>query len=132
MIGESYPRAYEHLRSALNAKAELNTFWSELLDDEFLDQGLVTEADGTGCLTVYAMWPYDAREELTKFFRTFINELWGCLDTLVIESAENFSVQQRLQASERPGSFPSPTRRSRWRNCSTSPASTASSRRKHK
>lgn len=106
MIGASYPRAREHLHAALEAKAELSTRWSDLLDAEFLDQGLVMQADGTGCLTVYATWPYNVREEFTQLFRTFIDELWSCLDTLVAESAEIFAVQQRLRTSERPRFFP--------------------------
>ncbi|MET9225681.1 hypothetical protein [Lentzea sp. NPDC003310] len=106
MIGESYPRAHAHLRSALDAKSQLSALWGDLLDDEFLDQGVVVEPDGTGYLTVYASWPYGAKEELTRLFRTVIDELWACLDSLVVESTEIFAVRQRLQDSERPRFFP--------------------------
>jgi hypothetical protein len=80
--------------------------WQGLLDSDFLDTWMVAENDDMGCLAISAEWSDGAREDLTEDFSRFVDELWSCLDSLVVESVSMFSVRRRPRDPERPRFFP--------------------------
>lgn len=55
---------------------------------------------------MYADWPTGRRDELTHQFGTCVDELWQCLDSLVVETVEAFSIRQRPHNPDRPRFFP--------------------------
>ena len=121
MIRRYYPRACGHLDSARALDFEMTEVWKSVIDGEFLDEEIVTDPDRTGRIVISARWPAGSRETLTDLFRRCVDELWGCLDSLVAESVEQFSVLQRPRNCGNPDIFPSRTRRRAWRNCWPSP-----------
>jgi hypothetical protein len=72
----------------------------------FLFERTIVVNDGSGRLVVAAEWPENAREVLTGEFSDFVNELWSCLDSLVIETVAMFSVRRRPRDPDRPRFFP--------------------------
>ncbi|MEV8628583.1 hypothetical protein [Streptomyces sp. NPDC051079] len=106
MIKENYPRAHGHLQKAQQAKAEMVSLWSTLLDGDLVEQSVVTRPDGSGVISAWLAWPAGRQEELTELFRGCVQELWACLDALVEESVEAFSVLQRVRRPERSRFFP--------------------------
>lgn len=106
MIAELYPQAWAHLEAAKQAKSELATCWNNLLESNFLDVSVVTDSDSSGRIVVYANWPAGARDQLTALFRSCVNELWACLDALVVESVAMFSNLKRPRNPEQPRYFP--------------------------
>ena len=71
-----------------------------------MQEAVVTHADGAGTISVFATWPSGSRSELTDHFRTCVRELWSCLDELVVESVESFSVLRRNRNPDRRRFFP--------------------------
>lgn len=106
VIREHYPRAWQHLRDAQQAKTAMASLWSTLLRGGLVKEGVVTHADGSGVISAWVAWPPGGQAELTELFRGCVQELWTCLDALVAESVEAFSVQQRLRRPECPRFFP--------------------------
>ncbi|WP_231978172.1 hypothetical protein [Streptomyces sp. TLI_053] len=106
MIREHYPRAWQHLQDARQAKAAMAVLWGRLLEDGLVEEGVVTDADGSGVIGARVAWPPGAQAELTRLFRRCVVELWACLDALVEESVEAFSVQRRPRRPEMPRFFP--------------------------
>ncbi|MEU4110877.1 hypothetical protein [Streptomyces sp. NPDC027717] len=106
MIREHYPRAWEHLRAAQRAKAAMASSWNTLVLDELVQESVVTYPDGSGTIGAWLAWPPGTQPELTDLFRRCVRELWACLDALVVESVEAFSVLQRPRSPERPRFFP--------------------------
>ncbi|MEV6332868.1 hypothetical protein [Streptomyces sp. NPDC051909] len=106
MIKENYPQAHGHLQKAQQAKAEMASLWSTLLDGDLVEESVVTHPDGSGVISAWLAWPAGRQEELTELFRGCVQELWACLDALVEESVEAFSVLQRVRRPERSRFFP--------------------------
>ncbi|UVS79421.1 hypothetical protein [Actinokineospora sp. UTMC 2448] len=106
MLGEIHPRAYGHLIAARSVRARLLEKWSEILDEEIFDVSMGCGPDGLGAITVHAAWPDGSREQLTELFRELVDRLWECLDSLIQESVEMFSVHQRVRDPHRPRFFP--------------------------
>lgn len=106
MIRQHYPRAWQHLQNAMRTRGEMVRAWNAALDDHLVDEMVVTDRDGTGRIIVYADWPPGRRDELTDQFRACIDELWQCLDLLVVETVETFSIRQRARNPDRPRFFP--------------------------
>ncbi|MFF5985384.1 hypothetical protein ACFY78_41805 [Streptomyces olindensis] len=106
MIREHYPQAWQHLRNAQQAKTAMATLWSTLVEGGLVEESVVTHADGSGVISAWLAWPPGAQSELTELFRGCVRELWACLDALVTESVEAFSVQHRTRRPERPRFFP--------------------------
>lgn len=106
MTAELYPRAWQHLLAARDAKAKLASTWHTYLDEGLNSVEVLTYPDGSGRITVRASWPAGARETLTNLFRTCTRELWACLDSLVNESVAMFSILSRPRYPERPRFFP--------------------------
>lgn len=82
------------------------SFWNVLLDDELVQEVVVTDPVGSGSLSAFLDWPPGGQLELTELFRTCVKELWSCLDALVVESVESFSVLNRVRNSDRRRFFP--------------------------
>jgi hypothetical protein len=101
MIAELYPKAWQHLKAAREAKATMASTWGSYLDAGLNDVEVLTYPDSRGCITVRADWPADARKTLTNLFKVCASELWACLDTLVSESVVMFSVLKRPRAHQR-------------------------------
>ncbi|MGW6619600.1 hypothetical protein ACWF99_00125 [Nocardia sp. NPDC055002] len=80
--------------------------WKSLLDGPFFDDEVVIDPDHTGRIVIYADWPTDSRMRLTALFRQCVDELWGCLDSLVAESVEQFSVLHRPRNPQQARYFP--------------------------
>lgn len=106
MIEEYYPRASQHLHDAQRAKITMATLWSTLLQGGLVEESVVTHADGTGVISARLAWPSGAQPELTELFRGCVRDLWACLDALVEESVEAFSVLHRPRRPERSRFFP--------------------------
>jgi hypothetical protein len=106
VINELYLHAWEHLAAARRAKSELADTWANLLDAGLAQESVVTDPDGSGRISVYAIWAPDSRDELTNVFRTCVGELWACLDSLVTESVAMFSILKRPRNPDRPRFFP--------------------------
>ncbi len=106
MIREYYPRAWQHLRDAQQAKMAMAPLWSTLLKDGLVEESVVTHPDGSGVIGAWLAWPPGGQAELTELFRGCVRELWACLDALVAESVEAFSALQRLRRPECPRFFP--------------------------
>lgn len=106
VIDELYPRASGHLGAARSAKSELADAWGNLLDAGLSQVSVVTAPDGSGRISVYAAWTPGSRDELTEMFRTCVEELWACLDSLVIESVEMFSILKRPRNPHKARFFP--------------------------
>ncbi|MFE2152581.1 hypothetical protein ACFXAO_21400 [Streptomyces lavendulae] len=106
MISEHYPRALGHLQKAQKAKAEMAALWGALLDEELVEESVVTHPDGSGVISAWLRWPIGRQEQLTSLFFGCVQELWACLDALVEESVEAFSVLQRVRRPDRPRFFP--------------------------
>lgn len=106
MIRENYPRAHGHLEKAQQAKAATATLWATLLDDGLVEESVVTHPDGSGVISAWLAWPAGRQQEVTELFRACVQELWACLDALVEESVEAFSVLQRVRRPERSRFFP--------------------------
>ncbi|MFJ5879794.1 hypothetical protein [Kitasatospora cineracea] len=106
MIREHYPQAWQHLYNARQAEVAMASSWNRLLQDGLVEESVVTHADGSGVISAWLAWPPGAQAELTELFRDCVRELWACLDALVAESVEAFSVQQRLQRPKQPRFFP--------------------------
>jgi putative component of membrane protein insertase Oxa1/YidC/SpoIIIJ protein YidD len=106
VIGQYYPRALEHLQVARTLKAQMASAWSAAVDGGLIGESVVTDPDGSGRILAYVDWPPGCREELTAQIREFVIELRGCLDSLVIESVEAFSVLQRPRDPSRCRFFP--------------------------
>ncbi|MCX4657653.1 hypothetical protein [Streptomyces uncialis] len=106
MIEEYYPQAHGHLQKAQQAKAEMASLWGTLLDGGLAEESVVTHPDGSGVISAWLAWPAGRQEELTELFRGCVQELWACLDALVEESVEAFSVLQRVRRPEQPRFFP--------------------------
>jgi hypothetical protein len=84
----------------------MGSLWASLLEDGLVREAVVTQAAGAGTVSALAAWPPGSRSELTDHFRTCVRELWSCLDALVVESVESFSVQRRIHNPERARFFP--------------------------
>lgn len=82
------------------------TLWGTLVEGGLVEESVVTYADGSGAVSAYMAWPAGAQSELTTLFHHCVHELWACLDALVAESVEAFSVQHRIRRSERPRFIP--------------------------
>jgi hypothetical protein len=80
--------------------------WQELLGADLASTSVTTDPDGKGRIVVYANWPSGSQERLTETFQRCIDELWACLDSLVVESVELFSIRRRQRDSNRPRFFP--------------------------
>ncbi|SOE19077.1 hypothetical protein SAMN05442782_0020 [Streptomyces sp. OK228] len=80
--------------------------WSTLLRGGLFEESVVTHADGSGDISAWLAWPPGAQSELTELFRGCVQGLWACLDSLVTESVEAFSVLHRPRRTERPRFFP--------------------------
>ncbi|MFD4231384.1 hypothetical protein [Streptomyces sp. NPDC058545] len=106
VIGQYYPRAGRHLRNAQQAKSAMASLWSVLLDGGLVQESVVTNTDGSGTISAFLTWPAGGKSELTGLFRSCVQELRACLDALVEESVEAFSVLQRTPRPERPRFFP--------------------------
>lgn len=106
VIDQYYPRAHRHLLSAQGAKSAVASLWADLLEDDLVQQYVYTAADGSGSVSALAAWPPGVQGELTERFRTCVRELWACLDELVIETVESFSVHKRVRAPESSRFFP--------------------------
>lgn len=106
VIKEYYPQAWQHLRNAQQAKMAMAPLWSTLLKGGLVEESAVTHADGSGAISAWLAWPPGGQAELTELFRRCVQGLWACLDALVAESVEAFSVQQRLRRPQRPRFFP--------------------------
>lgn len=106
VIREYYPRAWQHLRDAQQAKMAMAPLWSTLLKDGLVEESVVTHPDGSGVIGAWLAWPPGGQAELTELFRGCVRELWACLDALVTESVEAFSALQRLRRPECPRFFP--------------------------
>lgn len=106
VIGEYFPRAFDHFHAAVDLKSAMADMWRRLLDSGLLDERTIVVNDGSGRLVVAAEWPEDTRDALTGQFSDFVNELWSCLDSLVIETVSMFSVRRRPRNRDRPRFFP--------------------------
>jgi hypothetical protein len=106
VIREYYPRAWQHLRDAQQAKTAMAQLWSTLLRGGLVEESVVTHPDGSGVIGALLAWPSGRQAELTELFRGCVRELWACLDALVTESVEAFSALQRLRRPECPRFFP--------------------------
>ncbi|MFF7206255.1 hypothetical protein [Streptomyces sp. NPDC008141] len=106
MIREYYPQAWQHLHDAQQAKRAMATLWSTLLQGGIVEENVFTHADGSGVISAWLAWPPGAQAELTGLFRSCVQELWACLDALVAESVEAFSVLHRPPRPELPRFFP--------------------------
>src|SRR5947209_4935139 len=106
MIAELYPSAWAHLGAAKRLTSDLSSLWGEVLDAETFDTSAVTDPDGHGHIAVYASWPSGARDRMTEVFRSCIDELWACLDSLVAESVAMFSILERTRDLDAPRYFP--------------------------
>ncbi|MFD9749162.1 hypothetical protein [[Kitasatospora] papulosa] len=106
MIRENYPRAHEHLQKAQQAKVAMASLWGTLLEGDLVEESVVTHSDGSGVISAWLAWPAGRQEELTELFRGCVQELWACLDALVEESVEAFSVLQRVRRPEHSRFFP--------------------------
>ncbi|GAA3597226.1 hypothetical protein [Streptomyces osmaniensis] len=80
--------------------------WSALLAGGLVEESASTDPDGSGVMSAWLAWPPGRQAELTELFRRCVQELWACLDALVTESVEAFSVQHRLRRPECPRFFP--------------------------
>jgi len=105
-IGEFYPQAYAHLRTALDLRSAVITTWRDFVDGGGLSEDVVLEADGAGRLRLEAMWPDGLRDELTGHFTELLDALWATLDSLVTESVAMFSIRRRPSDPDRPRFFP--------------------------
>jgi hypothetical protein len=72
------------------------------LDNDLLDQRVIVDNDGAGRLTVTAEWPHGARQDLTRQFSEFVDQLWTCLDCLITESMTMYSIRRRPRDLDRP------------------------------
>ncbi|MGI5155866.1 hypothetical protein [Microbispora sp. CA-102843] len=106
MISRFYPRAFEHLQAAHRAKSCMASLWRALLDAERIDNIVTTDGDGSGRILAQIDWDPVTRRELTEQFRKCVEELWACLDSLVIETVEMFSVRKQPRRPDRPRFFP--------------------------
>ena len=106
MIKRFYPRAFEHLQAAHRAKSTMASLWEELLGAGCIDNTVITYSDGSGQVLARIDWNPITRRDLTEQFRRCIDELWVCLDSLVVETVEMFSVRQRPTNPDRPRFFP--------------------------
>ncbi|UZI32279.1 hypothetical protein [Streptomyces sp. VB1] len=106
MIRENYPRAHGHLQKAQQTKAAMASLWGTLLDGDLVEESVVTHPDGSGMISAWLAWPAGRQEELTELFRDCLRELWACLDALVEESVEAFSVLQRVRRPAHSRFFP--------------------------
>ncbi|MEU1003767.1 hypothetical protein [Streptomyces tibetensis] len=106
VIREHYPRAWQHLHDAQQAKRAMASLWSTLLQGGLVEENVVTYADGSGVISAWLAWPAGTQAELTELFRSCVQELWACLDALVAESVEAFSVLHRPRRPGRPRFFP--------------------------
>lgn len=106
MLGEIHPRAYAHLVAAHSARTSLLERWSEILDEGIVDVSVSCGSDGIGAIAVHAAWPDGSRERLTELFQEVVDRLWDCLDSLIEESVEMFSVRQRVRDPQQPRFFP--------------------------
>lgn len=69
VIREHYPRAWQHLQNAQQARAEMVSLWSTLVQGGLVEESVVTHADGSGSLSMWLAWPPGAQSELTELFR---------------------------------------------------------------
>ncbi|MFC4859382.1 hypothetical protein [Actinophytocola glycyrrhizae] len=106
VVGEYFPDAVGHFRAAVRLKAALADEWQALLDAGLVEARADVDDDGAGRLVAVAHWPEGAREILTGLYSDLVDELWACLDSLIAESVQMFSVRQRLRDPERPRFFP--------------------------
>ncbi|MCZ4120253.1 hypothetical protein [Streptomyces sp. H39-S7] len=106
MIKEYYPQAWQHLRNARQAETMMASSWSTLLEGGLVEESVVTHADGSGVIGAWLAWPPGGQAELTGLFHECVEELWACLDSLVTESVESFSVLHRPRRTEYPRFFP--------------------------
>ncbi|WP_218129134.1 hypothetical protein [Nonomuraea maritima] len=106
MIRRFYPRAFEHLQAAHRAKSTMGSLWQTLLDAGCIDNAVTTYEDGSGHVLVQIDWNPVTRRDFTEQFRTCLDELWACLDSLVLETVEMFSVRKRPRNPAHPRFFP--------------------------
>jgi hypothetical protein len=106
VIGQVYPRGANILTDALDALDRLRRLWECHVEADPSDVVITTDDNGAGRITVYPNWPQGARESLTSEFRQFVNRLWDCLDSLIIETVEMFSALERTTSPERDRFFP--------------------------
>ncbi len=106
VVGEYFPEADGHFRAAVRLKSVLADEWQGLRGAGLMEARADVDDNGTGRLVAVAHWPGDARDILTGLFSDFVDELWACLDSLIVESVQMFSVRRRLRDPQRPRFFP--------------------------
>ncbi|MEV0192352.1 hypothetical protein AB0I39_27950 [Kitasatospora purpeofusca] len=111
MIREHYPRAWQHLQDAQQAKAAMAVLWGRVLENGLVEEGLVTDADGSGVIGAWVVWPPGAWAELTRLLHRCVVELWACLDALVEESPSRDRGRGATAAGHTSGSRPEQMRK---------------------
>lgn len=106
MIGRVYPRAASLLGEAWGAVGHLRQLWNERVDNSPCEVTITTDGDGSGRITVFPTWTEDDRDAMTREFRTCITSLWGCLDSLIVDTVEMLAVLERRQRKEQERFFP--------------------------
>jgi hypothetical protein len=56
VIREHYPRAWQHLRNAQQAKMAMAPLWSTLLRDGLVKESVLTSPDGAGIISARLAW----------------------------------------------------------------------------
>jgi hypothetical protein len=106
VIQQFYPRAWQHLQAARGLKSETASIWSSVLDGGLVEQAVVVDPDGAGRMLVSANWQQGDQQRLTDSFRSCVEACWACLDSLIAETVESFSVLKRPRNPHRPRFFP--------------------------
>jgi len=73
---------------------------------ELADAAVLTDADGTRYIVVYAEWSTATQTELSDVFDKCTTALWACLDSLVAEQVDMLSNLRRPRDPGAPRYFP--------------------------
>jgi hypothetical protein len=100
VIGEVYPRAAGLLVEAWDAVDRLRRLWNGRVESPPCEVSITTDRDGSGRITVFPAWSERDVAGLTQEFRACLDSLWGCLDSLIVDTVEMLVVLERQQRTE--------------------------------
>lgn len=106
MIKKNYPTTWGLIEKASAAQTDLSSSWNSFLDSKPFHSHITMYPDGTGTFSASVNWGDADQQNLTEGFQTAVTLAWSVLDSLITETADLFSVQQRLRSPHRPRFFP--------------------------